>query len=428
MVYNTTSITKINPKYKPMKKIILFLVLTVCSNLSNAQVGIGTATPEGALDVTSTNNGFLPPRIALTSTLDNTSVINPNIPNALVNGTIIYNTASAGTAPDNVTPGYYSWNTNRWERMGNTTKSETASSSTVSAPNITFGQVTTSLTNSTAGTFNASDGVRIINATGFSENITNITCNVRINQERYTQDIDLYLQSPAGQIIELTTDNNNFDNGANNTITFDVTFSNNGTSNINAVTGSANITGTYQPEGSLFTDVITPTITTMGGFAGFSPNGNWTLIIRDDQNGPGNQMFFISYTLNITTPIPTNYRLVSETPIVYKAGHDVIVNTTYSANCSDNEGAVTAITRTTASAGAIGTTAANLSAYTQLSYAADSPIQGVGNYWMNTFNQAVSNGLTDGATYYYQLWVRGNVETPTTSNEQWSMIPMQVQK
>ena len=164
----------------------------------------------------------------------------------------------------------------------------------------------------------------------------------------------------------------------------------------------------------------------MNGFNGVSPNGNWTLTIRDDQSGGGNEMFFISYTLNITTAIATNYRLVSETPI--KAGHDVIVNTTYSANCSDNEGAITAITRTTTSAGAIGTTATNLSAYTQLSYASDSPIQGSGNYWMNTFNQTVSNGLTDGTTYYYQLWVKGNVETPTTSNEQWSMIPMQVQK
>ena len=413
-----------------MKKNILFLVLIVCSYLSNAQVGIGTATPEGALDVTSTNNGFLPPRIALTSTLDNTSVVNPNTPNPLVNGTIIYNTVTAGTSPNNVTPGYYSWSSTRWERMGNTTKSETASSSTISAPNITFGQVTTSLTNNTPGTFNASPGTRIINATGFTENITNITCNVIINQENRGQDIDLYLQSPSGQIIELTTDNLTSTLGANIQMTFNVTFADGdlGTPNINSVTGATSVVGTYKPEGLLIPDSFTGNITNMAGFNGFSPNGNWTLRIYDDQNGPGSEMFFVSYTLNITTPIPTNYRLVSETPIVYKAGHDVIVNTTYSANCSDNEGAITAITRTTASAGAIGTTAANLSAYTQLSYASDSPIQGIGNYWMNTFNQAVSNGLTDGATYYYQLWVRGNVETPTASNEQWSMIPMQVQK
>ena len=412
-----------------MKKNILLLVLLFSSYFSIAQVGIGTTTPEGALDVTSTNNGFLPPRIALTSTLDNTSVVNPNTPNPLVNGTIIYNTATAGTSPNNVTPGYYSWSSTRWERMGNTSKSETSSSSTVSEPNITFSQVTTSLTNNTAATFNASNGTSIISVTGLTGTITNITCNVRIDQERYSNNIDLYLQSPTGQIVELTTDlDPTFDIGANNIITFDVTFSDAGTVNISTVSGAATITGTYQPEGTLTTDVITPTITTMGGFNGFSPNGNWTLIIRDDQGGGGTEMFFISYTLNITTAIATNYRLVSETPIVYKAGHDVIVNTTYSANCSDNEGAITAITRTTASAGAIGTTATNLSAYTQLSYASDSPIQGSGNYWMNTFNQAVSNGLTDGTTYYYQLWVKGNVETPTTSNEQWSMIPIQVQK
>lgn len=416
-----------------MKKIILILVLICSSYLSNAQVGIGTATPEGALDVTSTNNGFLPPRIALTSTLDNTSVVNPNTPNPLVNGTIIYNTATAGVSPNNVTPGYYSWSSTRWERMGNTTKSETSSSSTVSEPNISFSLANITGTNSTAGTFSNSNGTRTITATGFTGTITNITCNVRINQENRGEDIDLYLTSPTGQIIELSTDNVATTLGNNVIMTFDVTFSDLGTPNITGVSGSANVTGTYQPEGSTNAGLLTGNITTMAGFNGFSPNGTWTLTVSDDQAGGGsgganNEMFFISYTLNITTAVATNYRLVSETPVVYKAGHDVIVNTTYSANCSDNEGAVTAITRTTASAGAIGTTAANLSAYTQLSYASDSPIQGAGNYWMNTFNQAVSNGLIDGTTYYYQLWVRGNVETPTASNEQWSMIPMQVQK
>ena len=407
-----------------MKKNILLLVLTLISSFSYAQIGIGTTAPEGALDITSANNGFLPPRIALTSTLDNTSVVNPNTPNPLVNGTIIYNTATAGTSPNNVTPGYYSWNSTRWERMGNTTKSETSSSSTVSEPN-TFASATNSFTYNTAFSQNNTGSTISNTFTGISGVITNVTCNVQINQNARGQDIELYLVSPGGQIIELVNDQ-----GGSSASNFNITFSDAGATNITSWT-PGNITGIYRPQGSFTTSYVgaqTPTITTMGGFNGFSPNGTWVLYVIDDQGGGGSFQNFVSYTLNVTSSINANYRLVSETPIVYKAGHDVIVNTTYSANCSDNEGAITAITRTTTSAGAIGTTATNLSAYTQLSYASDSPIQGSGNYWMNTFNQAVSNGLTDGTTYYYQLWVKGNVETPTTSNEQWSMIPMQVQK
>ena len=77
---------------------------------SKAQVGIGTNTPasSAALDITSSNKGFLPPRIALTGTTDNSTISSPN------NGLLVYNTATAGTAPNNVIPGYYFWNGTKW--------------------------------------------------------------------------------------------------------------------------------------------------------------------------------------------------------------------------------------------------------------------------------------------------------------------------
>jgi hypothetical protein len=90
-----------------MKKTLLFFLI---STGLFAQTGIGTTTPEASakLDVYSTNKGFLPPRIALTGTTDASTIPSP------VAGLLIYNSATAGTAPNNVVPGYYYWNGSAW--------------------------------------------------------------------------------------------------------------------------------------------------------------------------------------------------------------------------------------------------------------------------------------------------------------------------
>lgn len=86
---------------------LIFLI-----QMSYSQVGIGTITPEGALDIVSTNDGLLIPRVALTNTT--TSTITTPIKSELV-----YNTATSG----DVTPGYYYWETtttvasDRWIRL-----------------------------------------------------------------------------------------------------------------------------------------------------------------------------------------------------------------------------------------------------------------------------------------------------------------------
>ena len=51
-----------------MKKTLLLLTFIVCLTNANAQVGVGTTTPAGALDINSANDGLLIPRIALTAT------------------------------------------------------------------------------------------------------------------------------------------------------------------------------------------------------------------------------------------------------------------------------------------------------------------------------------------------------------------------
>ena len=67
-----------------------------------------TRSNSAALEVYSTNQGFLTPRVALTGTTDATTVTDTE-----PNGLLVYNTATAG----NVTPGYYYWEGSAWKRI-----------------------------------------------------------------------------------------------------------------------------------------------------------------------------------------------------------------------------------------------------------------------------------------------------------------------
>jgi len=85
------------------------------SNIYNngSSIGIGTSTPKGALDITSSTNGVLIPRISLTSRNAVLPVVNPQ-GGSLIAGTLIWNTTTAGSAPNNVIPGYYYWSGSLW--------------------------------------------------------------------------------------------------------------------------------------------------------------------------------------------------------------------------------------------------------------------------------------------------------------------------
>ena len=93
--------------------IALFLFL-FSEPLFAQNVGINNsgATPDATaiLDVSATDKGVLIPRVALTGATDALTIPAPTT------SLIIYNTATAGVAPDGVTPGYYHWNGTRWVR------------------------------------------------------------------------------------------------------------------------------------------------------------------------------------------------------------------------------------------------------------------------------------------------------------------------
>lgn len=99
-----------------MKKLIIILLFIYSG--SYAQTGIGTTSPNASakLEVASTTQGFLPPRVALTAT----NVFSPIVgTSSAATGLLVYNTASAGTAPNNVVPGYYYWNGTIWVQISN---------------------------------------------------------------------------------------------------------------------------------------------------------------------------------------------------------------------------------------------------------------------------------------------------------------------
>lgn len=97
-----------------MKKLILIpLFITFISNIFCQNLGVGNVSTNSSaiLDVSSTNKGFLPPRVSLTSTNDVTTILSP------ATGLVVYNLATAGVSPTNVIPSYYYFTGTLWLRI-----------------------------------------------------------------------------------------------------------------------------------------------------------------------------------------------------------------------------------------------------------------------------------------------------------------------
>jgi len=102
-----------------MKKILLSIIVFVSifftTTIFAQNVGVNStgATPNSSamLDVSSTNTGILIPRVALLATNNASPVTSP------ATSLLVYNTATAGASPNNVTPGYYFWDGTKWVRF-----------------------------------------------------------------------------------------------------------------------------------------------------------------------------------------------------------------------------------------------------------------------------------------------------------------------
>ena len=185
-----------------MKKGILIIVLTVfCNWQSNAQTGIGTTTPSASakLEVAATDKGFLPPRVALTAANVFTPITGTSSAAA---GLLIYNTATAGSAPNNVVPGYYYWNGSVWVQIAgglviDATKSasfslaatdnnklffiSSASTVTVTVPTLPIGFSCQLIQTGTGTITFAGSGTTLNSASGLSTRATNSVIGLVMN-------------------------------------------------------------------------------------------------------------------------------------------------------------------------------------------------------------------------------------------------------
>ncbi len=93
-------------------KRLLFLIGGIFSSVAlgqNTRVGIGTPNPDSSaiLELSTSNKGFLPPRIDLNSTTDTVTIANP------ATGLLVFNTGMGALA----TKGYYYWDGAKWTRL-----------------------------------------------------------------------------------------------------------------------------------------------------------------------------------------------------------------------------------------------------------------------------------------------------------------------
>ncbi len=97
---------------------LLIIISSVLTTLAQ-NVGISNtgATPDASamLDVASTSKGVLLPRVALTASNVAAPIVAP------LTSLLVYNTATAGIAPNDVKPGYYYWDGTKWVSVGSGT-------------------------------------------------------------------------------------------------------------------------------------------------------------------------------------------------------------------------------------------------------------------------------------------------------------------
>ena len=182
-----------------MKQFVLLIGLLFSVQVF-AQTGIGTTAPNASakLEVAATDKGFLPPRVALTAS----NAFSPIVGTAAnATGLLVYNTASAGAAPNNVVPGYYYWNGTAWIQISGGLVIETKSASfslgaadnnklffinsastvTVTVPTLPIG-FSCQLIQTGAGTITfAGSGTTLNSASGLSTRTTNSVIGLVMN-------------------------------------------------------------------------------------------------------------------------------------------------------------------------------------------------------------------------------------------------------
>ena len=98
---------------KTMKFSLIIVLACTLNTFVHAQIGIGTTTPNGVLDMNTDNLGLVFPTASLTSTLVQSPVVNP-AGGSLAVGTTVYNDNVTSTGANDVHRGLYTWTGSYW--------------------------------------------------------------------------------------------------------------------------------------------------------------------------------------------------------------------------------------------------------------------------------------------------------------------------
>jgi hypothetical protein len=153
-------------------------------------VGIGTSTPAGSsvLELSSSTKGFLPPRLALTSTNSATPVSSPE------EGLLVYNTQTV----NDVVPGFYYWSGTVWTRIVSPTDNAANITGTVGVANGGTGSINGSITGSGALEF-ASGGTNE-NVTLSPSGLGSVIANGNFGAGTSAYNGGLYARSTTGGV------------------------------------------------------------------------------------------------------------------------------------------------------------------------------------------------------------------------------------
>ncbi|MBS7253615.1 hypothetical protein, partial [Flavobacterium branchiicola] len=200
-----------------MKNKFLPFVFLLSAYSAYSQVGVGTLepNPSSQLEVVATNKGVLIPRIELKSAADVSTIANGN-----VNSLLIFNTAKTS----DVTPGYYYWYDNKWNKI------LVSGEVNLSEGTVVFNPVTNEFTYTNAG--GVEEKIDFSTIIGANETKTTITNNnngtYTYNAEAGTYTIDVLgdVQNNFQSIIDNTSVKNilkSFVTKVEGSVSFDAT-------------------------------------------------------------------------------------------------------------------------------------------------------------------------------------------------------------
>ncbi len=157
--------------------------------------------------------------------------------------------------------------------------------------------------------------------TTFNNDVSGLAGNTQLDEvlvnltHTWDGDLEIYLQAPNGELLELSTNNGSSADNYTNTM-----FRDDALNNITA--GAPPYTGAFKPEGTLTAiscgPTMSPNVTTLGGFTP-GQNGTWQLRILDSAGGDSGAMSNWSMTFVSTAPPDTS-------PCVMTCPPDVTIN------------------------------------------------------------------------------------------------------